>query len=354
MQVWRLFLLLFLSSLMYACQVAPPEAKVRNYQELFGKTMGTTYSIKYYDAQERNLQGLIDSAFYLYNLEVSTYIPSSTISQFNQSERGIALSYQAETGVSENNQYFVANFKRGQEISTITEAAFQPTIMPLVNYWGFGYTEKRAVTSVDSLKVDTLLSFIGLDKIQMTEDSLIKMNPEVQLDFSGIAKGYGADLIAALLEEREIKDYFIEIGGDVLAKGLSPRGDDWVFGITVPLPEAGLMEFMTTAPLKNKAVATSGNYRIYFEVEGEKYGHTINPYTGFPEKNSLLSVSAFAKDAASADAFATACMVMGYEKASQLAEANAELEAYFIVGMPDGTMKTYFSSGLSDVFEKDQ
>ncbi|MEO0341311.1 MAG: FAD:protein FMN transferase, partial [Bacteroidota bacterium] len=233
----------------------------------------------------------------------------------------------------------------------VTDAAFQPTIMPLVNYWGFGYTEKRAVTSVDSLRVDTLLSYIGLDKIQLTEDSLIKLNPDVQLDFSGIAKGYGADLIAERFKAKGINDYFIEIGGDVLANGLSPRGDDWVFGITVPLPEAGLMEFMTTAPLKNRAVATSGNYRNYFEVEGEKYGHTINPYNGFPEKNSLLSVSAFAKDGATADAFATACMVMGYEKASQLAEANPELEAYFIVGMPDGSMKTYFSSGLFEIFK---
>ena len=334
-----------------SCQAPPPDEKVRNYQELFGKTMGTTYSIKYYDQQERNLQALIDSTLYLYNLEVSTYLPKSTISRFNQSERGVSLAYQAAPEVTANNQLFVANFIRSKEISEQTAAAFQPTIMPLVNYWGFGYTEKRAVTSVDSLVVDTLLSYIGLDKIKLTEDSLIKLNPAVQLDFSGIAKGYGADLIAELFKARGITDYFIEIGGDVLANGLSPRSDDWVFGITVPKPEAGLMQFMTTAPLKNRAVATSGNYRNYFEVEGEKYGHTINPYNGFPEKNSLLSVSAFAKDGASADAFATACMVMGYEKASQLAESNPELEAYFIVGTPDGSMKTYFSSGLSDIFK---
>lgn len=312
--------------------------EVVDYAKIAGETMGTTYSVIYQG--EEDYKGAIDSLLLAFNQEVSTYIPDAVISEFNQSERGIALAD------FPHYQLFLDNLEQSRAIVQVTDGAFQPTLMPLINYWGFGYTEKRAVTQVDSFRVDSLMNFVGLDLIQSEKDSLLKFKPGVQLDFSAIAKGFGVDLIGQLLEARGVENYFVEIGGEALGRGLSPRGDAWRVGISVPRSGASLGEYAEVATLEDGAVATSGNYRNYYEVEGEKYGHTINPYTGFPEKNNLLSASVFAKDCARADAFATAFMVMGFEKAKAKVESLEDIEAYFIVGEADGTMQTHFSSGL--------
>ena len=333
-----------------ACQEA---AQTKSYQELNGQTMGTTYVVKYADREGRDFQKDIDSLLVRLNEEVSTYIPTSTISLFNQSVKGLAIKNDSQSKVGTDYPHFQANLNLAREIAVQTKQYFQPTIMPLVNYWGFGYTEKRAITKVDSTAIDSLIRNVGLEYLAFRGDSIIKHKPGVQLDFSAIAKGYGVDQICNFLIDKGIEDVFVEIGGEVRTAGVSPRGDAWRIGISIPKPEAILGNFAATAPLDNQAIATSGNYRNYYEVAGEKYGHTINPFTGFPEKSNLLSASVFAPDCATADAFATAFMVMGLEKALTLAEEKTELEAYFIVGMPDGSMETYFSSGLQDIFGKD-
>jgi len=330
----KLFPILLLLTL-FSCRSGQ---EVADYAKIAGETMGTTYSVIYQG--EEDYKGAIDSLLLAFNQEVSTYIPDAVISEFNQSERGIALTR------FPHYQLFLDNLEQSRAIVQATDGAFQPTLMPLINYWGFGYTEKRAVTQVDSFRVDSLMNFVGLDLIQLGEDSLLKSRSGVQLDFSAIAKGFGVDLIGQLLEARGIENYFVEIGGEALGYGLSPRGDAWRVGISVPRSGASLGEYAEVASLEDGAVATSGNYRNYYEVEGEKYGHTINPYTGFPEKNNLLSASVFAKDCATADAFATAFMVMGFEKAKAKVESLEDIEAYFIVGEADGTMQTHFSTGL--------
>lgn len=334
----KLFPLLFLFFLS-ACN---SEEAAAVYTKIAGETMGTTYSVVY--QSNTNYQASIDSLLVAFNNEVSTYIPNSVISTFNQSVKGIDLNQVGEY------VHFLENLSQSREVTENTEGAFQPTLMPLINYWGFGYTEKRAVTQVDSVKVDSLMADVGLDLITVTKDSLRKAKPGVQLDFSAIAKGYGVDLIGAYLAGQGVENYFVEIGGEAIGKGLSPRGDAWRVGISVPKPEAGLGEYAEVAPLNNQAVATSGNYRNYYEVEGEKYGHTINPYSGFPEKNNLLSASVFAKDCATADAYATAFMVMGFEKAKEKVEQLNDIEAYFIVGTSEGKMETQWSSGLDHLF----
>lgn len=329
--------LLFLS--LSACRSGE---EAGTYVKIAGETMGTTYSVIYQG--EADYKAEIDSLLLAFNQEVSTYIPDAMISVFNQSEAGIALAD------FEHYVHFLANLEQSREVVGITDGAFQPTLMPLINYWGFGYTEKKAVTQIDSLRVDSLMDFVGMDLIQLTGDSLRKKRVGVQLDFSAIAKGFGVDLLGQLLEERGVENYFVEIGGEALGRGQSPRGDAWRVGISVPRSEAALGEYAEVAPLNNRAVATSGNYRNYYEVAGEKYGHTINPYTGFPEKNNLLSASVFAKDCATADALATAFMVMGFSKAQAQVEAMEGIEAYFIVGEQDGNMQPHFSSGLSHLF----
>lgn len=334
----KLFPLLFLFFLS-ACN---SEEAAAVYTKIAGETMGTTYSVVY--QSNTDYQASIDSLLVAFNNEVSTYIPNSVISTFNQSVKGIDLNQVGEY------VHFLENLSQSREVTENTEGAFQPTLMPLINYWGFGYTEKRAVTQVDSVKVDSLMADVGLDLITVTKDSLRKAKPGVQLDFSAIAKGYGVDLIGAYLAGQGVENYFVEIGGEAIGKGLSPRGDAWRVGISVPKSEAGLGEYAEVAPLNNQAVATSGNYRNYYEVEGEKYGHTINPYSGFPEKNNLLSASVFAKDCATADAYATAFMVMGFEKAKEKVEQMEDIEAYFIVGTSEGKMETQWSSGLDHLF----
>lgn len=334
----KLFPLLFLFFLS-ACN---SEEAAAVYTKIAGETMGTTYSVVY--QSNTDYQASIDSLLVAFNNEVSTYIPNSVISTFNQSVKGIDLNQVGEY------VHFLENLSQSREVTANTEGAFQPTLMPLINYWGFGYTEKRAVTQVDSVKVDSLMADVGLDLITVTKDSLRKAKPGVQLDFSAIAKGYGVDLIGAYLAGQGVENYFVEIGGEAIGKGLSPRGDAWRVGISVPKSEAGLGEYAEVASLNNQAVATSGNYRNYYEVEGEKYGHTINPYSGFPEKNNLLSASVFAKDCATADAYATAFMVMGFEKAKEKVEQMEDIEAYFIVGTSEGKMETQWSSGLDHLF----
>lgn len=333
-----------LFSLLVACQQPSADGQAQDFA-LMGETMGTTYSVKYADPQSRNFQAAIDSALLALNMEVSTYIPDAVISRFNQSSSGIPI-----TGSLSNKGHFAKNLALSIEYSKQTEGAFQPTLMPLVNYWGFGYTEKRAVTQIDSLVVDSLMQFVGLDKIQIKPNSYGKTLAGVQLDFSAVAKGYGVDMIGQMLADAGLKNYYVEIGGETLAHGLSPRGDSWKVGINAPDPNALQNEFISITPLVDRALATSGNYRNYYDVEGEKYGHTINPYTGFPEKSNLLSASVFAPTCAAADAYATAFMVMGFEKAMEKATSLTQVEAYFVVGNSDGTMQTHFTAGLQDIF----
>ena len=329
---------------LWSCQTGTSEEPATDFA-LVGKTMGTTYSVKYADPENRNFQTKIDSALVALNQEVSTYIPSSVISQFNQSATGLPI-----TGALSNKGHFAKNLALSLQYSKETQGAFQPTLMPLVNYWGLGYTEKRAITTVDSAVVDSLMQYVGLDKIQLKPDRYSKTAAGVQLDFSAIAKGYGVDLLADMLRDAGIKNYYIEIGGETRAQGLSPRGDAWKVGISVPNPDAWVNEFISITPLEDRALATSGNYRNYYDVEGEKYGHTINPFTGFPEKNNLLSASVFAPTCAEADAYATAFMVMGFESAMEKVKELAQVEAYFVVGNADGSMQTYFSDGLAGIF----
>ena len=334
----------------------PPPA---NYIKLEGRTMGTAYHVTYSDGQHRNFQQGIDSLLELLNLEVSTYIEQSTISNFNRADSlfGLAFNPLAQEAGGWHNRHFMANYLKAREVCGASEGFFDPTVMPLVNYWGFGYVPKKAVEAVDSAAVDSLLKFVGFDKLALVaagQDSLlIKSAPGVQLDFSALAKGYGVDAVAGFLASRGVQHYMVEIGGEVAARGESPRGGDWKIGINVPREDAGMQDIQAAAPLHNRALATSGNYRNFYEVNGNKYSHTINPFTGFPERSTLLSASVFAPDCMTADAYATAFMAMGLEKAYALASRLPEVEGYFLYNKEDGTLGARYTEGLRPLFEKE-
>jgi thiamine biosynthesis lipoprotein len=319
--------------------------EVKPYTTLQGKTMGTTYTVKYLDSLGRNFQQAIDQLLEEVNAEVNTYDPQSFISQFNQAEEEVPYLNLLDKSVKAP-LHFKANLEKAKEIHKLSYGFFDPTIMPIVNYWGFGYTEKRPVTAVDKVIVDSLINFVGLDKVfqRSAKDGWIylgKVAPGVQLDFSAIAKGYGVDAVALMLEGQKVANYYVEIGGELRVKGMNPSGKLWKIGINTPSAEASLNDIEATVSLKNESMATSGNYRNYYEVDGVKYAHTINPKTGFPEKNTLLSTTIFAADCMTADGYATACMTLGLEQSKALIESLDNIDAFFLYSDPNGDILSH-------------
>ncbi len=325
-----------------------------SYLKLKGDTMGTTYHVTYEDSLNRDFQKEIDALLETINMDVSTYIDSSFISKFNQAEKEIKYLNLLEKNASQKHKHFRLNFEKAAEVYKKSSGFFDPTIMPLVNYWGFGYAEKKAVEKVDSMKVDSLMQLVGFDKIEkrsLKDGSvfLVKLVPGIQLDFSALAKGYGVDAIGMFLEKKGVENYMVEIGGEVRAKGKNQNNEWWKVGINIPDEKADINDFNSKVSLKNRSLATSGNYRNYYNVNGIQYAHTINTKTGFPEKNQLLSVSVFAEDCMTADAFATACMAMGLEKAFDLISRSKGLDGYFIYSEDDGNMMYMHTKGLEDI-----
>lgn len=325
----------------------------RAYLTIEGPTMGTAYRVTYADSVSRNLQPAIEELLAQINGEVSTYIDSSTISRFNQSDWGIDLGYAVETAEQPSrNAHFLSNFQAAQDVFNASGGAFDPTVMPLVNYWGFGYTEKRAVTGGDSLAVDSLTQLVGFDLLRLENDTLFKTKPGVQLDFSAIAKGYAVDALGELLEGNGINHYLVDIGGEIRARGVNPKGLPWRIGINIPEENVALNAIQTAVPVRDQSIATSGNYRNFYEVDGVKYSHTISPFTGFPERNTLLSASVFSRECMVADAYATAFMVLGVEAAWELANRLPGIEAYFIYSLEDGLMSVRYTDGLGALFDE--
>ncbi|MEM9992375.1 MAG: FAD:protein FMN transferase, partial [Bacteroidota bacterium] len=258
---------LVLICLLASCSTTPQQKQsaASRYQKVQGKTMGTTYNVTY--RGKAGKQAAIDSVLSVVNKDVNTYDPKSTISLFNQAQVGSDLS-------EKRHRHFINNYKTAVQVAKATQGAFDPTVMPLVNYWGFGYTPKKPVTKVDSLAVDSLLQLVGLDKISYRNTILQKTIPAVQLDFSALAKGYGVDEIGRMLEADSIQNYMVEIGGEVRARGVNSKGKAWTIGINRPAEGAATSDLQASLALKNQSVATSGNYRNFYEIDGVKYSHT--------------------------------------------------------------------------------
>ncbi|MBI4930537.1 MAG: FAD:protein FMN transferase [Bacteroidetes bacterium] len=316
--------------------------------KLEGKTMGTTYHISYLSSDKKdmssnstNFQTEIDSLLVEFNNSVSTYIPSSTISKVNKPDTMIEV-----------DEYFVEVFRKAQDVSEKTDGAFDITVMPLVNGWGFGYTD---TIRMDSAVVDSLQQLVGYRNIGLIERNekyfVRKKDKRIQVDFSAIAKGYGVDLVGMLLEERGIENYMAEIGGEVRAKGKNEKGEVWRIGVEKPIddPSAANHELKDILKLENKSLATSGNYRNFYYRNGKKVSHEIDPMTGYPALNNLLSVTVIADDCMTADAFATAFMVMGLEKTLNYLQKDSTLNVYLIYADEKGEMKVMMTSTIKGV-----
>ena len=314
---------------------------------LAGQTMGTSYSIKYLSPTHIQpiKKKVIDSILISINEAVSTYEPNSTITRLNQSgKEGITVQLNKFP-----DQHFITNYFSALEVYENTEGYFDPSIMPLVNYWGFGYEGKNPVTEIDSNEVNRRLAYIGLDFfepiISKNEIVFTKKDARSTLDFSAIAKGYAVDYLADFIETKSISSYMVEIGGEVKVKGLNNQGTPWKLGINTPEENAKYNDIQFVVSPKSKALASSGNYRIFHKIDDVSYGHELNPKTGFPQVTDILSASVIHDQCMYADAYATAFMIMGLEKTLEYVRNNDEMEVCLIV-KEDGELTNIYSEGF--------
>lgn len=299
------------------------------YRTMEGGMYGTLYHIAYFSAEDQR-----DSLLYemeRVNASLSTFNPHSVISRINRNETDCT------------DELFGRMFAKALEINRVTGGAFDITVAPLVNAWGFGFRHERFPSAA---RIDSLKELVGMEKLTWQDGHLLKQNPDMLLDASSIAKGLGVDLAADYLERKGVQDYMVEIGGEIRVKGKSQKNRPWRLGIDRPKDDPAVQsrELQMVVSLAQGALATSGNYRNFYVHEGKKYAHTINPETGYPVQTEVLSASVYAPTCMEADAYATAFMVLGLKKAEAIVRACPQLEACLIY-QDDGRLKTWVSEG---------
>jgi len=326
---------------LFACNNEP---KSLPYYKLTGKTVGTTYIIQYQGKNPEEIQFGIDSLLKFINLDVSTYELNSTISNFNKTTRDFSTEEKLHP-------HFLANLVASQTVYNETDGYFDPTLGPIIQYWGFG-TNKNFPQKIDSAKVKRLNQSTGLDNVKIEDLGDIiyfrKLNRNVQLDFSAIAKGYAVDLIADYVEEKGIENYYVEIGGELTINGVNASELPWTIGVSTPDPKAPADD-ISAQFMPKASVATSGNYRNYYEFQDQKFGHTIDPKSGFPVMTNLLSATVFHESCMMADAYATAFMSMGLSKALHTATKLEGVEYLFIYIDENNILSKQHSSGVFDM-----
>ncbi|MBR4137109.1 MAG: FAD:protein FMN transferase [Bacteroidales bacterium] len=309
---------LLLGILLISCAKQPQKIKYE------GITQGSYFSISYYDEEGRTFENEIDSIFKEVDNAVSLWNENSIIRKVNRNEDVVV------------NQIFKDNFEWARKASEFSDGAFDATIGPLVSAWGFHYKKELEMTPE---MVDSIKQLVDYRKIEIVDDRVVKANPNMTLDFNAVAQGYTTDLIGSFLETKGIFNYLVDVGGEIYAKGTKPNGDLWTIGIEKPAENFDSeRSVQIKINLKDKGIVTSGNYRKYIEKDGVRYSHSIDPKTGYPVEQNLLSATVIADNASWADCLATICMLVGKEKASKLLEGQG-VEAYFIF-VEDGVIKT--------------
>ena len=313
--------------------------------KLIGEAQGTTYTITYYDSLQRNLQQEIDSLLHQFDLTASLWVDSSLIRLVNDNSDSVV------------NGWFADLVAMSAEMNGYTDGCFDCTIGRLVNVWGFGFSKRE---EVDDHTIDSLLQFSGTQPIIVLNSEnkpvVRKAHPETALDFNAIAQGYSTDLVCRFLNQQGIGNYLVDIGGEVYAKGRKPDGTAWTVGIERPAENKySTPEIETAITLENKSVVTSGSYRKYYEKDGLRYSHTIDPKTGHPVEHTLLSVSVVDSAAWRADALATAFMVMGLQQSLSFIENHKNdpgaQTAFFIYSDNEG-YKTYATERFKELIKQ--
>ena len=304
----------------------------QKYQAERGKVFNTVYQIKY--RSNTPLTDKINAEFEAFNLSLNPFNPNSILAKINRNEE------------VEVDQWFTDVFNKAMEVSAHSNGMFDVTAAPLINLWGFGFEQWD---SISPQIIDSLRSFVGYRKVRLEGKRVIKDDPRILLNFSAIAKGYACDVISELLEREGVKYYLVDIGGEIKAKGKNARGICWQVGINEPEDEEsyGQNSIIATLQLCGKhGMATSGNYRNFYIKDGKKYGHSINPLTGYPAEQNILSATIIAPDCMTADAYATAFMVMGIEDACRMAEHIPAIDYYIIYTGDDDLTRIKYSKGL--------
>ena len=319
-------LVILLATLLFSCD--------KENMKLSGDVFGTTYHIQYYSKDHENYQHKIDLLLADVNKSMSTYTPDSEISMVNNNEDPRV------------DKHFVRVFQEAKKIYQETNGVFDPTIGLVVNAWDFGPEEK--IQNLDSLKIDSLMTFVGFDKV-LLEDHKIKKPLGAYLDFNAIAKGYGVDVVGEFLEDQEITDYVVEIGGEIRCKGMNiEKNKPWKVGVEMPHFD-GTQSIIKAIELTDASMATSGTYRKFkTDDNGNRYSHIIDTRTGYPSKTNLLSISVITDQCMTADAYATAFKAMGLEGVKTFLKSHPELRVFLIFENETGELETMNLNGFPD------
>lgn len=330
--IWQIpFLFLLIVGTIIILRKQPP------FRTNEGLVFGTVYKITY--QHDNDLHTIIKDALQEVDNSLSPYNKNSIITRINHNQ---------DTTL---NEHFTHVFQLAQKISSETDGAFDITVAPLVNAWGFGF--KNSIT-IEPHIIDSLKQFIGHEKIKLEDDKIIKSDSRVMLDCSSIAKGYGVDMVAHALDKRGVENYMVDIGGEVVVKGKNSRMKTWRIGINKPVEDSLSVnqELQTILEVSGVGMATSGNYRKFYYKDGKRYAHTIDPRLGYPVQHSILSATVIAKDCTTADAYATAFMVMGLEKSKAFCEKHPELDAYFICDGEGEAYEIFHTPGMKKYIVK--
>lgn len=302
-----------------------------------GDAFGTTYNIQYESNTDYHEQ--LKEVFDVINESMSTYIPDSDISRINQGDTTVVV-----------NEYFIEVFNASKKLWQSTNGYFDPTVGPLVNAYGFG--PDGALKGIDSTQIDSIRQFVGFDKLKLNSNmQLLKEDSRTFIDFNAIAKGYAVDLLGKILEANAIENYLIELGGELLGKGINNKTENnWIVAVDDPT-QLEYRDLIKKLQLNDRGMATSGNYRKtrFDPITKAKYVHTINPKTGWPKKSNVLSVSVLAENCMLADGYATAFMVMELEETQDFLEKQKTIDAYIIYVDEDGILQEWLTKGFQEV-----
>lgn len=311
------------------------------YSNFNGFAQGSTYSMIFENPGKFNVTDIQNEAENIlqdFNMSLSLYENSSVLCRINRNETNVP------------DELFTEVFRRSKEISRITDGAFDITVGPLVKAWGFGPDAQKNFSEAAR---DSLMQLIGMDKVDISEGKLLKKDPRVSLDFNAIAQGYSVDIISRYFDSKGINSYLVEIGGEVRVKG-DKGGAMWKIGIDRPADNNLIPgnELQAVIKLKERSLATSGNYRKFYVEDGIKYSHTIDPKTGYPARNQLLSATILASDCTMADGIATACMVMGLDKTIKFLQKHPEFDAFLVYSDNTGEFRTWTTENLKKFIEE--
>ena len=305
---------------------------------LQGLAQGSYYAITYFDEQNRNFQREIDSIFHAVDLSVNLWVDSSAISKVNRNE-DVTL-----------DKIFIDNFNIAQEAARLSEGYFDPTVSPIVAAWGFSY---KTGDSITPQLVDSLKQLVDYKNIRIEDGKVVKANPNMKLDFNAIAQGYTSDMIALFLDGKGIKNYLVDTGGEIMARGEKPGGQPWIVGVEKPAENWDSEQVVQVRiALRDKGLVTSGSTRKYVERDGKRYSHCIDPMTGYPVEHNVLSATVLAENSVWADALASICMVMGLEKSLAIIERMDGVEAYYIFANDQNELETYTTEGFEKLIVK--